>query len=145
MGRNRLVSLCDTLVSWMTQLVHTCLRNFRLGNERRKRRNCACCCGRQLQHTCASCNSLDEAQRSSGAGFGMPEENIVGIVCGTSEVWGGSTQWLFSKCSQRHFHKMPLKTNRIKFKLAVCGQYLGYDRSNEGPLVFLHCYFECIK
>ena len=22
---------------------------------------------------------------------GMPEENIVGIVCGTSEVWGGST------------------------------------------------------
>ena len=32
---------------------------------------------------------------------------------------------------------MPLKTNRIKFKLAVCGQYLGYDRSNEGPLVFL--------
>ena len=24
-------------------------------------------------------------------GFGMPEENIVGIVCGTSEVWGGST------------------------------------------------------
>ena len=21
---------------------------------------------------------------------GMPEENIVGIVCGTSEVWGGS-------------------------------------------------------
>ena len=29
-----------------------------------------------------------------------------------------------------------LKTNRIK-KVAVCGQYLGYDRSNEGPLVFL--------
>ena len=26
----------------------TCLRNFRLGNERSKRRNCACCCGRQL-------------------------------------------------------------------------------------------------
>ena len=25
------------------------------------------------------------------SGFGMPEENIVGIVCGTSEVWGGST------------------------------------------------------
>ena len=40
---------------------------------------------------------------------------------------------------------MPLKTNRIKFKVAVCGQYLGYDRSNEGPLVFLHCCFECIK
>ena len=40
---------------------------------------------------------------------------------------------------------MPLKTNRIKFKVAVWGQYLGYDRSNEGPLVFLHCYFECIK
>ena len=43
------------------------------------------------------------------------------------------------------FYKMPLKTNRIKFKVAVCGQYLGYDRSNEGPLVFLHCYSECIK
>ena len=40
---------------------------------------------------------------------------------------------------------MPLKTNRIKFKVAVCGQYLGYDHSNEGPLVFLHCLFECIK
>ena len=40
---------------------------------------------------------------------------------------------------------MPLKTNRIKFKVAVCGQYLGYDRSNEGPLACLHCYFECIK
>ena len=39
---------------------------------------------------------------------------------------------------------MPLKTNRIKFKVAVCGQYLGYDRSNEGPLVFLHCYFVCL-
>ena len=39
---------------------------------------------------------------------------------------------------------MSLKTNRIKFKVAVCGQYLGYDRSNEGPLVFLHCYLECI-
>ena len=24
---------------------------------------------------------------------------------------------------------MPLKTNRIKFKVADCGQYLGYDRS----------------
>ena len=24
-------------------------------------------------------------------GFGMPEEQLVGIVCGTSEVWGGST------------------------------------------------------
>ena len=32
---------------------------------------------------------------------------------------------------------MPLKTNRIKFKVAVCSRYLGYDRSNEGPLVFL--------
>ena len=31
------------------------------------------------------------------------------------------------------------------FKVAVCGQYLGYDRSNEGPLVFLHFYFVCIK
>ena len=62
----------------------------------------------------------------------MPEENIVGIVCGTSEVWGGSTLWLLSKCSQRHFHKMPLKTNRFKLKVAVCGQNLGYDRSNEG-------------
>ena len=42
------------------------------------------------------------------------------------------------------FHKMPLKTNRIKFKVAVCGQYLGYDRSNEGPLVFLQnrCKFD---
>ena len=40
---------------------------------------------------------------------------------------------------------MPLKTNRIKFKGVVCGPYLGYDRSNEGPLVFLHCNFECIK
>ena len=49
-------------------------------------------------------------------------------------------------CSQNaHFHKMPLKTNRVKFKVAVCGQYLGYDRSNGGLLVFLHCYFECIK
>ena len=39
---------------------------------------------------------------------------------------------------------MPLKTNRIKFKVAVCGQYLGYDRSNEGPLVFLQnrCKFD---
>ena len=128
----------------MTQLVHTCLRHFRLGNERSKRRNrplsrrldrcdrviqnesrdpfggnvyyvtmqitfftrkfrngerhlhcdvvhittkwvssltldcngvfaikayCACCCGRQLQRTRASCNALDEAQRSSGAGL----------------------------------------------------------------------------
>ena len=40
---------------------------------------------------------------------------------------------------------MTLKTNRIKLKVAVCSQYLGYDRCNEGPLVFLHCYFECIK
>ena len=46
-------------------------------------------------------------------------------------------------CSQ-NFHKMPLKTNRIKFKVAVCGQYLGYDRSNEGPFVFLQnrCKFD---
>ena len=43
-----------------------------------------------------------------------------------------------------HFHKMPLNTNRIKFKVAVCGQYLGYDRSNEGPFVFLQnrCKFD---
>ena len=47
--------------------------------------------------------------------------------------------------ANRHFHKMPLKTNRIKFKVAVCGQYLGYDRSNEGPLVVLPCYVVCIK
>ena len=35
-------------------------------------------------------------------------------------------------------------SNRIKFKVAVCGQYLGYDRSNEGPLVFLQnrCKFD---
>ena len=25
------------------------------------------------------------------SGFGMPEENIVGIAGGTNEVWGGST------------------------------------------------------
>ena len=48
---------------------------------------------------------------------------------------------IFIKCH----YKMPLKTNRIKFKVAVCGQYLGYDRSNGGLLVFLNCYFECIK
>ena len=30
-------------------------------------------------------------------------------------------------------------------KVAVCGQYLGYDRNNERPLVSLQCYFECIK
>ena len=129
----------------MTQLVHTCLRNFRLGNENVAIIVRACCCGRQLQRTRASCNALDEAQRSLWGRVWHAKENIVGIVCGTSEVWGGSTKWLFSKCSQRHFHKMPLKTNRIKFKVAVCGQYLGYDRSNEGPLLFLHCYFECIK
>ena len=34
---------------------------------------------------------------------------------------------------------MSLKTNRINLKVAVCGQYLGYERSNEGPLVVLHC------
>ena len=84
------VSLCDTYVSWMTQLVHTCLPNFRLGNERSKRHNCACCCGRQFQRTRASCNALDEAQRSSGAGLEC-QRKIIGNVCGTSEVGGGST------------------------------------------------------
>ena len=52
-------------------------------------------------------------------------------------------------CSQNAhsgiFIKTPPKTNRIKFKVAVCGQYFGYDRSNGGLLVFLHCYFECIQ
>ena len=67
----------------------------------------------------------------------MPEENIVGIVvaqvkCGAVHVMA------VLKMLTRHFHKMPLETNRIKFKVAVCDQYLGYDRSNEGPLMFLH-------
>ena len=43
-------------------------------NEGSKRRNCACYCGRQLQRTRASCNALDEAQRSSGAGLECQRE-----------------------------------------------------------------------
>ena len=66
----------------------------------------------------------------------MPEENVVGLF--VAQVTCGPGY------ANRHFHKMPLKTNRIKFKVTVCGDYLGYDRSNEGPLVFLPCYFVSI-
>ena len=30
-------------------------------------------------------------------------------------------------------------------KIIVCGQYLGYDRGNQQPLICLHCYFVNIK
>ena len=33
----------------------------------------------------------------------------------------------------------------LKLKVDVCGQYLGYDRINKGPLLFLHCYFVYIN
>ena len=63
------------------------------------------------------------------------------VKCGAGQRNGYSQNahsGIFIKC------QMPLKTNRIKFKVAVCGQYLGYDRSNEGPLVFMQnrCKFD---
>ena len=59
----------------------------------------------------------------------MPEENIVGIVCGRSDVWAGSTQWLFSKCSQQNgvadveVLEMPFRANISP--RSVYDQFLG--------------------
>ncbi len=46
------------------------------------------------QAIAAHTRQLQRLGRSSAiiwGGYGMPEENIVGIVCGTSDVWAGST------------------------------------------------------
>ena len=130
----------------MTQLVHTCLRNFRLGNERSKRRNCACCCGRQLQRIRRSAmpGNADDAQRSLGRVRNARGKYSRDCLWAQVKCGAGQRNTAVLKMLTAAFHKMPLKTNRIKFKVAVCGQYLGYDRSNEGPVVFLQnrCKFD---